>query len=703
MREGELSMKITMDDIFKNGGAISDFKKDYSERPSQTEGAKIIEQGLSERANVLLEGETGFGKSYAYIFPILNDIAESGFKKKAVIATSGISLQEQLYTKDLPFAIDVMKSLYPNWPGDFTFTLLKGRQNFICNKKVAELGLYTTNRSMIDGSYKDICDFVNETKTGDMSELSFIPRQDILNNIACTQKGECVGKDCEFSEECHYNKHKLRLNSSEVIITNYHMLYSDMNTGGKILPAYDILVFDEAHEAAGIFRDFDASRLTINNAIMLRNKASEVNNTKKDQPPIVDQDMFQGIIKDFEIAFNDIENKFQNLNSANLISSADELPKSFMDLNEGLDRVDSEISRAYDKQNSIFESVKCAFEEEDKEYREQSKIVKLLDSMSEMCSEMIYIINNLKAILEDNNNVVWVEKVNDIVAICQKRVEVGNALNESFFGREGLTSIFTSATISVGGSFEYIKEQLGLNIGTKKTLEFIGASPFNLTEQQLWYLPQNAMDGNKFGFDNTIAPNMRDIIEAVGGGALCLFTSVRNMRNAQIELNKYLGNKYTIYTQGDMPRTKLIEAFKDNRDSILLGTKSFFTGVDVPGEALRAVIIDKFPFPQPTDPVQQKLKDRANSFYRYSIPEMIISLKQAIGRGVRGVDDKCVISILDGRMSTAKYKSKINNSFNYKKTGTRNIEDLKKFRPADVVDFISVDYSTDYDPDEIPF
>ena len=153
-----------------------------------------------------------------------------------------------------------------------------------------------------------------------------------------------------------------------------------------------------------------------------------------------------------------------------------------------------------------------------------------------------------------------------------------------------------------------------------------------------------------------------------------------------------------------MPRTKLIEAFKSDRDSILLGTRSFFTGVDVPGDALRAVIIDKFPFPQPTDPVQQKLKDRDNAFYKYSIPEMIITLKQAIGRGVRSVDDKCVVSILDGRMATAKYKGRINNSFNYKKTGTRNVEDLQKFRPSEPAkSYSDVEFEFDFSQDDMPF
>lgn len=693
-------MKITMDDIFKDGGALSDFNPSYKERPMQIEGAKIIQEGINTASNVILEGECGFGKSYAYLFPVLNKIAESGFSKRAVLVTSGISLQEQLYTKDVPFAEKVMQSLYPNWPHDFKFTLLKGRQNFICNKKVDDIGLYTMHKTMIDSKYKDIWEFANETKTGDLSELNFVPQQDVLNNIACTQRGECIGtKECPFGEECYYNKHKIRLNSSEVIITNYHMLFSDMQTGGKILPPYDILVFDEAHETAGIFRDFDSSKLSVNNAMNLRNKASEVNNIKK-EVQILDNDVFKNLIKDFEIAFIDIDKKFQDLSSAHLIYSADELPNSFKNLVEGLDDVDSELGRALEKQESLFEYIKSAYGEEDDEYKEQSRIMSILQMMDNMTSEMGYMIKSLDSILKDENNVVWLEKVNDITYLSHKKVEVGESLNESFFAKEGLTSIFTSATISVGGSFDYIKEQLGINLSGKKTLEFMGGSPFNLTEQQLWYLPPNSLDGNKFGFDNTIAPNMKNIIESVGGGALCLFTSVKNMRNTYYELNRELGHKYRIYVQGDMPRTKLIEAFKADRDSVLLGTRSFFTGVDVPGDALRAVIIDKFPFPQPTDPVQQKLKDRANSFYKYSIPEMIITLKQAIGRGVRSIDDKCVVSILDGRMATAKYKGRINNSFNYKKTGTRNLEDLEKFKPIDCTD---VEFNIDFSEDDMPF
>lgn len=695
--------KITMDDIFKEGGALNDFNPNYKERPMQIKGAKVISEGLSQSANVLLEGECGFGKSYAYLFPVLEEIANSGFLKSAVITTSGISLQEQLQTKDIPFAVKVMKSLHPEWPSDFTFTLLKGRQNFLCLEKVNKLGLDTMPKNMVDSSYKGVYDFAHNTQTGDMSELEFIPDQEIIKNIACTQRGECLNRECSFYDNCYYTKHKMLLSRSNVIITNYHMLFSDMKTGGKILPQYEILVFDEAHEAANIFRDFDSSKVTVNTVMMLRNKASELNNLTDSYKSLLDGDMFKDIIKDFEIAYADIEKMHSDLTSPKLVYSRTDLPNSFTELKEGMMKINDAIGSALTRYEGIYNITKSSCGEDSEEVKEQSKIGRVISTMESMCEDSLELICDLESILTNDNNVVWIDKVNEQVGMSHKKVEVGNALNEAFFSRESLTTIFTSATISVAGSFEYIKDQLGLKSSTKPTLEFIGGSPFNLTEQQLWYLPPNPMDGNKFGFDNTIAPNMMEIIESVGGGALCLFTSVKNMRNTFYELRRNLGSQYTIYVQGDMPKTKLIEKFKEDKNSVLLGTRSFFTGVDVPGDALRAVIIDKFPFPQPSDPVQQKLKDRDNSFYKYSIPEMIITLKQAIGRGVRSVDDKCVISILDGRMSTARYKGRINNSFDYKKTGTRNIEDLQKFRP--VVEIGTNEWNDangDYD-DEMPF
>lgn len=672
---------FTMEELFDENGPIKQFKSDYKPREAQVDAAKIISDALASNGIAVIEGETGMGKSFAYLFPVINEIIDSGFDKKAVIVTSGISLQEQLSTKDVPFVTEVMKATYPQFSKEFRSTILKGRQNFLCKMKIDDIGILDMKENMVDAGYREIRNLCLKSRTGDLSELDFIPTMDVIENTCCTKQGECTGKACAFFDECFYTRHKRALESSNIIITNYHMLFSDMKTNGLILPNYDILVFDEAHEAVNIFRDFDACKLSVNNAMVLRNKASELSNLTNKFPEI-NPDDFKELIRVFEIAFQDLDKKYPKIDSPILVTHTNELPSSLtMDLAKEL----SPIKRAIYSCNETYMQNSHNLsdyspEELSEEERNYLKCGSVLMTMSNMIDEMCNFVSNLHKVINDENIAMWIERINDTTSLNYKKVDVGEVMAQAFFGKENLSTIFTSATISVAGSFEYVKNQLGIDrVNNKKVFEFIGLSPFNLTEQQLWYLPQGAMNGNDFNFNKTIASNVIEIIRATRGGCLCLFTSIGNMRNVHYELQRTLGHEYDIYVQGQMPRMKLIDKFKENRDSILLGTKSFFTGVDVPGDALRCVIIDKFPFPQPTDPIQQKLKERDNSFYKYSIPEMIITLKQAVGRGVRSVDDRCVIAILDGRMSTAKYKTRVNNSFNYQKTGTRNIDDVKEF------------------------
>ena len=206
----------------------------------------------------------------------------------------------------------------------------------------------------------------------------------------------------------------------------------------------------------------------------------------------------------------------------------------------------------------------------------------------------------------------------------------------------------------------------------------MGKSPFDLTNQELWYLPKDAVPGNDENFEATMTNQIEKIIKATDGGVLCLFTSNRNLSLRKRELlKKNIGHKS--YAQGDMGRNKLTELFKEDYHSTLLATKSFFTGIDIPGQSLRCIVIDKLPFTSPGDPVNQKLKMRPNYFARFMLPQMIITLKQAVGRGVRSVDDKCVICILDERLSTATYKNKVLSSFKYKKTATRSLDRVKSF------------------------
>lgn len=667
---------IDIEDIFAEDGAIADFKEGYKPRPAQIEASKRINEAIKGNNNAIIEGGTGIGKSFAYLFPTLKNIAESNFKKKAVIVTSGISLQEQLVNKDLPFAVKVMSSLYPNWKKDFKFTLLKGKQNFICLEKAEEMGLTYLPKTAISESFHEVHDFIRQTKTGDLSDMNTVLDREVLELVTCSKKSECKGKECNLYNECYYTKHRKVIEESSIIVTNYHMLFSNIEVGGAILPDYDILVFDEAHEAANIFRDFDSQKLSVNTILNIRNKVSELNNKTKEFAKVLSNDTIKGYISDFELAFHELEDIYKDIYSPVTIDNEDMLPDSIYELEE---KIRPLFYTADELSCKLQDRCRAIDDKESDDYKKNSEAARVLSVISELIYSIIDFIGNLKYKIADDNEVVYVEILNETIYIGSKKIEIGETLNSELFESENLSCIFTSATMSVAGSFEYIKEQIGIKFNSKKTIEFIANSPFDLTKQQLWYLPPNTCNGNEAGFDSYAASNMAEIIDACNGGTLCLFTSIRSMRSARMYLDRELGDKYRILSQGDMPKSKLVKEFTEDKDSVLLGTKSFFTGIDVPGDSLRCVIIDKFPFAQPTDPVQQKLKLKPNSFYKYSIPDMIILLKQAVGRGVRSIDDKCVVCILDGRMSTAKYKARIFNSFGYKKTATRDVEDIKSF------------------------
>lgn len=667
---------IQLNDIFAENGPIKQFNKDYVPRKSQIEAAHMFENSIKNGRHSIFEGPCGCGKSYAYLIPTLKSIVDSGYRKRMVITTAGISLQEQLFYKDVPFAIELMSSLYPSWPQDFKVTLLKGKQNFICLNKTSKLDKFMA-MGALQKDYESIFEFINTTKKGDLSELSFIPSNEVLNSIACVDQTDCLKRACEHYNECYYNKHRERLSSSNVIITNYHMLFADDKTGGSILPEYDILVFDEAHEATNIFRDFGAIKITPHTLSYVKSKMTEITNLDKSYLSYLNSNTISSFSIEFEKFMFGLESKLKDSTSAIVIESINDLP-CVEDVLNLANEVSSNLSMVMSINSSACEAAKD--HGTDDELATQTKIASCLEGMATSVYNIIYIIDKCKSVNNnsDSNDVIWIENQNKNVSLNTKSVNVSDEIRESFFERPNVSCIFTSATISVGGSLEYIMEQLGLNSIKERVDTLIGESPFNLKEQELWYLPKDSVDGNAKEFASIMPHQIVDIVKVTRGGTLCLFTSIKNMKDTYNILCRKLP-QYTIYMQGQAPKTKLIERFKDDTNSILLGTRSFFTGVDIPGDSLRCVVIDKFPFPQPTDPVQQKLQKLDNSFFKYSIPEMIITLKQAVGRGVRSINDRCVVAILDGRMSTARYKGRINASFPYEKTGTRELTVVEKF------------------------
>ena len=712
-----------LDKVFAEDGIIKSLKPTYSPRESQIEAAKKVNEALNEKKNIIIEGPCGFGKTFAYLSPIfdfVNQQIEIGNKNgrtidppKALVVTNGISLQEQLTKIDAPFVSNVFKIAYPDHLPIKT-AIFKGRQNFLCKRKI-QMFFSQAVSSIIDAEKsKEFSEWVGDTHTGDLSELSFIPDLDTQSYCVCSNPEDCEGSHCPCSGECFYNMHKIQAMDADVVVCNYHILFTGLTV--PILPKFNILVMDEAHEAPNILRDFLKTDLNFN----VENKLS------KDLSGIFSSDVmsewveelsesrrneiFCGEVKDYknptkellqrifvatEAYMSDVVKHTQFNMMANYpetyvcdkafeFADPTNLTTSFKLLLTAVETAKGYASYIMD--DSVDDDLKT----------EAAKLLRSFDSVTTRIRSFIDLIrtDNL-----DDNVVYYVEKKITaskaaLISIGSKPITVGKYMSEALFSNKAInTSIITSATLSVNNSFDYIKSELGLDLEMEETerckskplTEFIGSSPFNLKNQELWYLPPYAVDGNSKDFDAYLAECAREITTNVGGGILFLTTSVKLMNLCyDTVVGTCLQNniKSNVLKQGQMPRLKLLKAFREDEDSILVATKSFFTGVDIPGNSLRCLVIDKFPFASPDDPIMKKLTAQPGGFFKFAIPSMVILLKQAVGRGVRSIDDKCIICVADGRMATARYRASVHKSFTYEKTATRNIEDVRKFLNA---------------------
>lgn len=660
--------------VFGEGGIMSSMFDDYKPREGQLSAIPLIWDAMQENKHCIVEGPCGFGKTFAYLFPAMMQAAEQG--KRVIVATSGITLQDQLYKKDAPFIAEVVK----NYTGhEVSIGYIKGRQNYICNRKIAETIYNVANGAMtVDNETSKLIDFYNNTVTGDKDELDYVPNFKVWNEYACN-KDDCEGRSCSFKHECFYHKAKADAEAKQVVVTNYHLLLADKSINNMLLGGYDILVCDEAHELAGITRDYYEVKFGMSTLADLKRKCTLL----AKYGDIVDLTMVRGQL---DAAIQPCVNYIENASA--MLSYMKPGEMALVDAN-----IEGKIYGWSDSRNALegfaeaIFNYMSEFEDKDENSRNVYTLLSNLRNTAVNAAKHIETVAGGFVTDGDPDNIVrYVEMNNNHkIDLKSKFKKVDKLFEEMFISAQlnadrPLSILLTSATIAVDGSFNYIKDQLGIK-ETYNTLEYIGESPFNLAEQELWYLPPNAKNGNEQSFNNRMLQDFLEVSVSCNGGVLGLFTSIYNMRQASKFLYDNLPSDthIEVLTQGDMPREKLINVFKHEQDSILIGTKSLFTGVDVPGDSLRCVFIDKLPFPNLSDPVQQALNKEPGAFFKYSIPSMIIELKQAVGRGVRSVSDKCVIVIADNRMATANYKQKIFGSFNYKKTGTRNIEDVVRF------------------------
>ena len=708
-------LKEIIHSIFKEDGAIACNVPEYKVRESQKEAAENLVCAVSDNKNAVIEGPCGFGKTFVYLSTALLVAADNQkqFPKKKdrpriIIATSGISLQEQLIDKDIPHMVQYMRlildELLPAGSSLPTAASLKGRQNFICPLKFSKNQNEIQNITRPDQYDKLLA---LNSASGDLSELDFVPNSDLRNLAVCTSQHDCKNKTCPMYESCAYQIQKRRAISSDIIVCNYHVLFSSLEA--PLLPMYNLLIWDEAHEAADIFRQFKTDELSAAWVVWATKMMSAITNTRFGKD-IVSQ-LMETKNESAAIFDNELSAKtFMNKMGASLseyfahtakvwgINLYNAFSTTKLILEEANDSTSVNLKYnlmsyfdALIKFCSILENEAAEFLNEEAdipadEFDDANSCFVYATELHESAENRLNILTRVSA--DGTDYCYFIKKdVKDgapLLSMERMPVDIGELFYKHFIKDNPGSNIFTSATLSTGGNLDFCKSQLGLNFcEDDKVFEFIGQSPFNLEKQELWYLPNECVDGNKPQFEEYFLETLKGLIRVNGKGMLILTTSISAMNKAYTVAKEYVGqlNRNTlVLKQNDLPRNMLLQEFSRNGEAILVATKSFFTGIDIPGKALQILVIDKLPFNAPDDPVTLYLNTKGgNVFMDYSVPNMIITLKQAVGRGVRSITDKCVICIADGRMATARYRGKLGRSFPYNKTSTRNVEDIKDF------------------------
>jgi ATP-dependent DNA helicase DinG len=645
MSEREIRTLPDFDSILGPSGPIAGILGEYEHRPAQVKMAQIVWQAVTQGTDALIEAGTGTGKSIAYLVPILL------WEKNLIISTANKALQGQLYEKDVPL---VRKALNL----EFDTVLIKGRQNYVCLRKYrVELPQQRTF-AQVDGlqvyDLDALEDWVRQTETGDIEELPYVLDADTVSQITCPAD-ECLHRECLYYDRCFVMRIRQQAAEARVVITNHHLLITDLqlrSIGGVSLPDTDLIVCDEAHQiedvATSIFEttvtDYTVPRLLTRRLIREHTPAAQL-----EELAAQNRLFFEGV------------RSFMDQPTAKLTGDWQEgirLGHSVRDLAESLARLDP-----YGNMPDM--------EEENTRFGLAVQAIRAAgDSIIEVSKSS-----------RDGEIVRFAEQVRQryvSLILHATPISAAKPLGEHLFANN--TVICTSATLATGGNFELFKARCGIQ---HQPLELIGDPVFDFPHQALVYLPElRTYDWeNKDAYFDAVAQETQRLLEVSRGRAFCLFTSWAGMEYVAGALRNVL--PWPVLVQGELPRLELLRQFKIIPHAVLFATRSFWQGIDVPGEDLSLVVIDKLPFPSPRDPLHEARTDRiaeegGNPFVQYTLPMMILTLKQGFGRLIRTKTDRGVVAILDSRLTTKRYGSTVIQSLP-PATVTRRFGDVYRF------------------------
>jgi ATP-dependent DNA helicase DinG len=592
--------------------------------------AEAVEQALNEKRHLIVEAGTGTGKTLAYLLPVIR----SG--KRVIISTGTKTLQEQLFFKDIPFLQEHL--------GELRVCYMKGRANYLCRKKLYDL----TDQPVLNGleeinQFKIISDWEKTTETGDRAELAEMPESSPLWSKLDARTDRCIGTECQQFDRCFITEMRRRAAESDIIIVNHHLFCADLAIKSAterapdagVLPEAGVVVFDEAHELEDVATDFFG--VSVSN-VRVEDVLRDVEQTlRRANLPLAQALAASARVRERSQLFFSIlppgEGRFAFENRAEFL---EENGDEFIGLQNTLLHLYSELQAVPDKP----------------------------DEVHNLCRRIEELRVQLGFVMESNqkNTVFWIERRGERrggrggqqnVFLQATPITVSDILRQTLFDNLE-TAVLTSATLAVGGGFDYIRGRLGL----EHAREVIVPSHFDYPSQALLYVPPDLPDPREPQFVEKASQRVRQLLEITRGRAFCLFTSYSFMHQLY---DRLLGElEFPMLLQGSAPKNALLEEFRMTPNAVLFATSSFWQGVDVQGEQLSCVIIDRLPFAVPNDPVVgARIKaidqDGGNAFFEYQVPSAVISLKQGFGRLIRSLHDRGLLCLLDNRILKKQY------------------------------------------------
>jgi ATP-dependent DNA helicase DinG len=645
--------------FFAPGGVLASTHPAYEFRRGQLQMAQMVEQALEEKRHLIVEAGTGTGKTLAYLMPVIR----SG--KRVIISTGTKNLQEQLFYKDVPFLEQALSGERGSG-ARLSVCYMKGRNNYLCRKKLYDL----TDQPVLSGlqeieQYRAIAAWEKTTSTGDRAELAELPEASALWHKLDARTDACIGQKCSEWERCFVTEMRRRGMESDIIIVNHHLFFADLAIklqaegapDAGILPEAAAVIFDEAHEledVAGNYFGISVSNLRVED--LARDVEASLQHNRMLSASLSGA---LGSLRERSQFFFSLlppgEGRFAFETRREFL---EENGDEFLALNQSLTRLAGELEGLPQKPEEIFNFVR----------RAQELQVQLGFAMES----------------DDRNTVFWIERRGGRANSPQRPrgsektgrqnvflqatpIDVGPILRECLWSKLEC-AVLTSATLAVGGGFEYIRQRLGLEHARESVLP----SHFDYENQALFYVPPDLPDARTPQFTSKAADRIRKLLETTRGRAFVLFTSYAQMNDIYQRLLGEL--EFPMLRQGDAPKSALLEEFRLTPNAVLFATSSFWQGVDVQGEQLSCVIIDRLPFAVPSDPVvAARVKaidaDGGNAFFQYQVPAAVITLKQGFGRLIRSLHDRGLLVLLDNRILKKQYGRVFIDSLpNYKKT-----------------------------------